>query len=148
MRFSIAALTLAGLALAQGFTFTIGNPVASQDYQFKSAAFVFRTEGCADPATAQISATAEGIVKGERRSVDLRVMPGKKPGIYGIARTWPADGQWVVSLKGKCASSTAGAIVSVRPGGVVRESLKLLSRPATESEIETSLRALESGGNK
>ena len=50
VRFSIAALATAALALAGTFTFTIGSPVASQDFRAKTAAFVFRTEGCADPA--------------------------------------------------------------------------------------------------
>ena len=50
LRLGIAAFVLAAWALAEGFTFTIGNPVASQDFRFKSAAFALRTEGCAEPA--------------------------------------------------------------------------------------------------
>ena len=61
LRLGIAVLAFARPAMAEGFTFAIGNPVASQDFQFKTAAFVFRTEGCADPAKAQISASAEGL---------------------------------------------------------------------------------------
>ena len=63
LRIAILTLVVAIPAAAQGFTFTIGSPVASQDFQFKVASFVFRTDGCADPGKAQISATAEGIVK-------------------------------------------------------------------------------------
>ena len=73
LRLGIVACAAGALALAEGFTFTIGSPVASQDFQVKGAAFVFRTEGCAEPAKAQISATAEGLVKGARRSVVLKV---------------------------------------------------------------------------
>jgi hypothetical protein len=149
VRLGIAALAFALLAMAEGFTFAIGNPVASQDFQFKTAAFVFRTEGCADPAKAQISATAEGIVKGERRSVALKVSPGSaKPGVYAIFQSWPAEGHWVVNLKGSCANLSAGAVVPMGPKGFIRESAKFFPRPATDSEIETSLTALTQGGNK
>src|SRR5258706_16261945 len=88
------------VALAQGFTFTIGSPVASQDFRAKMAAFVFRTEGCAEPAKSQISGTAEGLVKGTRRSVALKVMPMSKPGLYAVYQSWPPEGVWVVNLKG------------------------------------------------
>ena len=53
-RLGIVACAVASLAMAEGFTFTIASPVASQDYMSKTAAFVFRTEGCADPAKSQI----------------------------------------------------------------------------------------------
>ena len=149
LRLGIAVLAFARPAMAEGFTFAIGNPVASQDFQFKTAAFVFRTEGCADPANAQISATAEGIVKGDRRSVALKVSPGStKPGVYAIFHSWPAEGHWVVNLKGTCANLSAGAVVPMGPKGFIRESAKFFPRPATDREVETSLTALTQGGNK
>src|ERR1700733_9255118 len=97
LRLGLAALVSSLVLLAEGFTFTIGNPVASQDFQMKSAAFVFRTEGCADPSKAQIDATAEGMLKGARKSVTLRVVTGAKPGIYAVFQQWPLEGQWVVN---------------------------------------------------
>jgi len=148
LRLPIVILTIALLAMAEGFRFTIGSPVASQDFHFKAALFVFRTEGCTDSGKSQISATAEGIVNDERRSVVLKVMPASKPGVYGIYQSWPTEGRWVVVLKGACGSLSAGAIVPMGPKGFVRESSKFLPRPATDSEIETSLRALTQGGNK
>src|SRR5580693_8735400 len=100
LRLGIAVCAVAAFAFAQDFKFTIGSPVASQDFQFKSAAFVFRTEGCAEPAKSQIGATAEGLVKGSRRSVALKVMASAKPGVYAVVQTWPAEGDWLVNLKG------------------------------------------------
>src|SRR5262245_25896736 len=140
-RIGIAALATVMLAMAEGFSFTVGNPVASQDFQMKTAAFVFRTEGCPDPAKPQVSAAAEGIVKGERRSVALKVVPGSRPGIYAVHQSWPPEGQWIVNLKGTCTSLNAGAIVPIGPKGFIRESSKFFPRLATESEIEASLRA-------
>ena len=148
LRLGIVACAAGVLALAEGFTFTIGSPVASQDFQVKGAAFVFRTEGCADPAKAQIGATAEGLVKEARRSVALKVMPTSKPGVYAVYQNWPGDGAWVVNLKGACANANAGAIVPIGPKGFIRESAKFFPRAATDAEIETSLKALAQGGNK
>src|ERR1700722_15834380 len=106
LRLGIAVCALAAFAFGQEFKFTIGSPVASQDFQMKSAAFVFRTEGCAEPAKSQIGASAEGFVKGARRSVALKVMAAaSKPGVYAVNQTWPAEGNWVVSLKGACAGA-------------------------------------------
>jgi hypothetical protein len=148
LRFGIAAWVLASSALAAGFTFSIGSPIASQDFRTKSAAFVFRTEGCADPTKSQISGTAEGLVNGVRQSVALKLMESSKPGVYAVIQNWPSQGEWVVALKGRCADANAGAIVPIGPNGFVRESAKFLPRPATNAEIETSLKALAQGKNK
>jgi hypothetical protein len=152
LRLGLAAFALTALALAEGFTFAIGNPVASQDFRFKTAAFALRTEGCAEPAKSQITGTAEGIVKGARRSVALKVMPASKPGVYAVEQNWPPEGEWVVSLRGTCAGETAGAIIPFGPKGFIRESSKFFPRPATDAEIEASLKALahadNQGGNK
>jgi len=147
-RLGIAACALAALVFAEGFTFNIAGPVASQDFHFKAAAFVFRTQGCAEPAKAEISATAEGLVKGARRSVPLKIMPAAKPGVYAVLHDWPAEGDWVVNLKGTCANATAGAIVPVGPKGFIREASKFFPRPATDAEIEAALKALTTGGGK
>jgi hypothetical protein len=146
LRFGIALCAMG--ALAEGFTFTIGNPVASQDFQAKGAAFVFRTEGCADPTKPQIGGTAEGMVKEARRSVPLKVMATSKPGVYAVYQSWPTEGYWVVNLKGTCANSSAGALVPIGAKGFVRESSKFFPRPATDAEIDTSLKTLAQGGNK
>src|SRR5205809_8116646 len=94
----LATLAVGVFAFAEGFTFTLGSPVASQDFQAKAAAFVFRTEGCAEPARSQVSGTAEGLVNGARRTVPLKVMATSKPGVYAVHRRWPAEGEWVVNL--------------------------------------------------
>jgi hypothetical protein len=147
-RLCFIACACGSLALAEGFTFTIGNPVASQDFQMKAAAFVFRTEGCADPAKSQIGGTAEGLVKGSRRSVLLKVVASSRPGVYAVYQNWPAEGDWVVNLTGTCGNATAGALVPLGPKGFLRESSKFFARPATGAEIDASLKTLTRGENK
>lgn len=148
LRLGIAACAAAALVLAEGFSFTIGSPVASQDYQAKGARFVFRTQGCAEPAKSQISGSAEGLVKGERRSIALKLVAMTKAGVYAVYQNWPAEGEWVVSLKGTCADASAGAIVPIGPKGFIRESSKFFPRPATSAEIETSLKEIAKGESK
>jgi hypothetical protein len=143
-----AVCAMATLAFAEGFTFSIGSPVAAQDFRAKAAAFVFRTQGCAEPAKSQISATAEGLVKGVRQSVALKVQTMSKPGVYAVYQNWPGEGHWVVNLKGTCDDANAGAIVPIGPKGFARESAKFFPRPATHAEIETSLKALAESENK
>jgi hypothetical protein len=148
LRLAMIVSVVAAVVLAEGFTFTIGNPVASQDFRAKGAAFVLREEGCADPAKSQISATAEGLLKGERKSLTLQVMAMPKPSIYAVYQGWPAEGDWIVNLKGTCADAKAGALVPIGPKGFIREALKFFPRPATDAEIETSLKALSERGKK
>src|SRR6266567_2676784 len=114
-RLCLAACAVAALARADGFTFTIGSSVASEDSRAKVAAFVFRTDGCADPAKSQIGGTAEGLVRGTRRSLVLRIVAMSKPGVYAVYQIWPPEGDWIVNLKGTCIDSTAGAIVPIGP---------------------------------
>jgi hypothetical protein len=148
LRFAIAACAAAALVLAEGFTFRVGSPVASQDYVAKGAAFVFRTQGCAEPAKPQISGTAEGLVKGERRSVALKVVALTKPGVYAVYQSWPVEGDWAVNLKGTCAEASAGAVVPIGPKGFIRESSKFFPRPATKAEIEACLKDIAKGESK
>jgi hypothetical protein len=147
-RIGIAGCTVAALLLADGFTFTIGSPVAAEDYQVKAAAFVFRTDGCVEKVKPQVDGTAEGLVHGMRRSVALKIVATAKPGVYAVIQTWPQEGQWVVSLKGTCAGVSAGALVPVGSSGFIRESSKFFSHPPAEAEIEAALKGISEGGAK
>jgi hypothetical protein len=148
LRLGIGACALGALAFAEGFSFTIGSPVASQDFRAKTAAFVFRTEGCADPAKAQITGTAEGVVKGARRSVALKVATTAKAGVYAVFQSWPGEGNWVVHLEGTCAEAKASAVIPIGSKGFIRESAKFWPRPATDAEVEASLKSFAPGGNQ
>jgi hypothetical protein len=141
-RLGIVISAVAALAFAQEFTFTIGSPVASADSRSKLAAFVFRTEGCTDVATAQVGGTAEGLVQGTRTSVALKLTAMSTPGVYAVYPNWPAGGDWVVNLSGTCARARAGALIPIGPLGFIRASSKFFSRPATAPEIDTALQAL------
>lgn len=134
-------------AWAQAFAFEIGNPVASQDFRFKTAAFVFRATGCADAAKVDVSATAQSLAGAERKSMALRVVSSSKPNVYAVSQQWDA-GQWVVILKGSCGEAQAGAVIPFGPHGFVREASKFYSHAATAAEIDAALKAIPEGGYK
>ncbi|MBV9083060.1 MAG: hypothetical protein JOZ62_10315 [Acidobacteriaceae bacterium] len=141
-RLVIVICAAAVLALAEAFTFSIGSPVAAQDFRAKMASFVFRTEGCADAAKLDVSGSAEGLVKGSRQSLPLKLARmSSRPGVFAVYRNWSPEGDWVVSLKGTCAGASAGLVVAVGPKGFIRESAKFFPRPATDGEIENALKA-------
>jgi hypothetical protein len=48
VRLVIVSSAVVAWMAGQAFTFTIGSPVAAMDGRSKLAAFVFRTESCAD----------------------------------------------------------------------------------------------------
>jgi hypothetical protein len=148
MRVGRILLAIPALAIAHEFTFVVGSPVASQDFHFKTAAFVFRTEGCSAAEKPKISATAEGINHNERQSIPLKVITGSKPDIYAVFQSWPKEGDWVVDLEGTCGSLNAGALVPIGPNGFIRESARFFSHPATTDEINASLKAMNRGSAK
>ena len=91
----LLASALTAMASAAGLSLTIGPPVAAGPgvkYVKKTAAlFAVRLEDCADPLSAQISATglhAGRLANGDRPSVAMQVVPagtGRLPGVGGTA---------------------------------------------------------------
>jgi hypothetical protein len=126
---------------AQGLSLTIGNSVAGQNFAMKSAAFVFRVNGCADLSKVQITATAEGIVGNARRSVPVNPIPSQPAGVWAIGAQWSAEGKWVVNIAATCQNETAGAIVPVSRWTFDRATTQLLTHAPTSAEVEAALKA-------
>ena len=147
-RFFPIALAIASCAWSADFSLAIGNPVAvalPNGIVKKDVGMAVRAENCANPSQAQISGVAEGIVKGVRRSVPLRLVPSATAGAFAVAHDWPQEGSWVLSLTGHCGSATAGAIVPIGPSGFLRESSKFFPRAATAAEVDAVLTTLAGG---
>jgi hypothetical protein len=130
LRLCIAASVLTTCTFAGGFTFVVGSPDA----------FIFRTQGCNEPAKAQIFATAVGRPRGYRQTAELKVTPASKPGVYTIFPNGSPGDPWVVVLTGTCGKERAGAVIPLGPKGFVRESSKFFPRPPTDAEIDATLK--------
>jgi hypothetical protein len=124
----------------------IASPVAGQGAMLKSASFVFRSSGCVDPSKVEVIAKAEGLVDGERRTLQLETFAAPAPGVFAVFRKWPAEGAWIVSLAATCGPTlSAGALVAIAPGkgaGPDRKNSKLLPHAPTEVEIAAALKAV------
>jgi hypothetical protein len=142
-------LLLASCAWGAEFSLTIGNAVAvtlpDGSVVKKDVGMAVRAENCADLSKVQVTGTAEGMVNGARRSIPVRVVPSATPGAFAVARDWPQQGSWVVSLTGHCGSATASAVVPINGFGFVRESSKFFPRAARAAEVESVLKTLAGG---
>ncbi len=108
----VAVVGLASLAQAGGQQVVAR---VSEDGQ----SVVVRTYRCGTPSSLALRGTAEGLVSGERRSVELEITAAAEPGVFRVARQWPAEGRWVLVLNvtGERGVST---LVTLEPGASLR----------------------------
>jgi hypothetical protein len=115
---------------------------------------VVRPAGCHEPENAAISATAEGLVKGQRKSVPLK-LTAISPGVYEINRQWPSDGVWVIAINAEYRGLPRAALVRLGSGGSIpatlasqdgsaRDLVQSFRRKLAGDDIESSLQALAS----
>ncbi|MFY9554950.1 MAG: hypothetical protein WAV47_09595, partial [Blastocatellia bacterium] len=86
--------------------------------QLKGVVLIARTYGCHQPADAKLSATAEGLINGKRRSIPLE-LHGVGSGVYAIKQEWPSEGAWVIALTGDYNSMTSSVLVRLGENGQV-----------------------------
>jgi hypothetical protein len=152
----VAALIVFGCVargLAGGFQLSVETPSGAAAGQLKGAVLLVRTFGCHTPADAKVSATAEGVVNGERRSLPLEVAYDST-GVYALKRQWPSEGSWVLAITGEYNSFTSTLIVDLGPNGNVHPGTRLepgsrkgthalvMPRKATTAEIDSALKAV------
>lgn len=121
---SALLLTIASPALAGGFQLSIETPAGSADPRMKDVVLIARTYGCHQPADAKLSATAEGIVSGERKSLPLE-LHSIGSGVYAIKQQWPSLGTWVLALTGAYNGMTSSVLVELGPNGTVLPGTRL-----------------------
>lgn len=83
---------------AGALVLSIGNPSANPEAAARHAVLVARITACHSPEKTTVTATAEGIVNGVRRSVPLKVIPLSTAGTFAVARAWPEQGTWAVKM--------------------------------------------------
>jgi hypothetical protein len=117
-------LSISGSAFAGGFQLSVETPSASSDPQMKEVVLVARTYGCHQPADAKLSATAEGLVNGARKSVALELR-SIGSGVYAIKQQWPAEGNWVLAITGAYNGMTSSVLVELGHNGRVLPGTRL-----------------------
>jgi len=147
-----AALSLFAMATASvagGFYLSLEKPDKVDGTQ-NEAVLTVRAFGCHQPENAQISATAEGLVKGQRKTIQLRLQTTSK-GVYAIQQQWPKEGVWLVAVRGNYLGDRRGVLLELAPEGAVeigrasgKTRVKTLSCELTAIDIENGLQELAS----
>ena len=131
---------------------SIEYPVNPYDQTTRSAFMLVHSFHHGTAVDFPVSGSAEGLVKGERRSIPLRFSRTSRQGVFAVSKQWPNEGVWtlVVSVtQGK--DDKVSAVVELSPSGEVA-SMRVPTRrvpgesvvlPAAVSmaDVETSLRA-------
>lgn len=115
---SALLLGISSPAVAGGFQLSVEAPGASADSQLKDVVLIARTYGCHQPADARLSAAAEGLVNGARKSVPLELR-SIGSGVYAIKQQWPSEGTWVLALTGAYNGMTSSVLVELGANGNV-----------------------------
>jgi hypothetical protein len=135
-----AVVALAGQLFAGGFYLQLGNPEASPEAKKLNAVVTIKAAGCHDPALARLTATAIGMVNGERREIPLKVQPLSTPGMFALVHQWPKQGRWVIRLEAENGEQFTSTLVSAGPEGVDRYHDRGEHRRFTAAEIDDMLR--------
>lgn len=128
-------------------------PPSPYDRVTREALLLVRAYHHFTPTGLPVSGTAEGIVKGARRTVKLTFEPTSREGAYALRRQWPVEGTWVLNIQvtqGAEDGNTAGALVRLSADGEVagvtvptRHILGYdtkVPRRVTSAEVEWALR--------
>lgn len=167
---AVAALVPVSAALAGGFGLSVELPTDRTDAKTRDAVLIVYPGGCHGPG-ATVSATAEGVVGGRRRSVPLRLVSvaTDDQGItrYAVQRQWPTKGVWALVFTGTAHGTaplaqgspiTCRALLELGPNGSIPKKwlstgnggkyfpIRYISGEA--GAVETALETLAGNGNK
>ncbi len=143
----VVLFALSFTALAGGFQLSVEFP-NSADPEMEDAALVIRTFGCQIPADANVTATAEGMLRGERQSLPLELRATSK-GVYTVRQQWPSEGRWVVAITGNYHGITSSLLVDTGRDGKIEANflkegkqsrVRRVARKFTPSEIVDALK--------
>lgn len=127
-RFAVAALLSAVVsspAVAGPPWISIELPANPYDPSTRGAFLVVHAYHHDVSLTASMTGTATGMVKGQRRTIQLRFEKTSRPGVYALKNQWGREGRWVLVLSadqgGTHGMDAAEAMVEIAEGGTVTE---------------------------
>ena len=135
-----AVLALAGQLFAGGFWLQVGNPEASAEARKVNAVVTIKATGCHDPAVARVTATAIGMVDGQRRSIPLKLDKLSEPGAWALRQQWPTEGKWVIELIGRNDEQFTNTLLAAGPDGVDRLHAKADMQEFKAGDVDAMLR--------
>ena len=135
----IVPLALAFQMIAGGFWLQLGNPEANSEARKNNAVLVIKATGCHDPATAQVTAAAIGMIDGRRQTIPLKLTPLSEPATFALAQQWPKSGHWVIQLIGRNGEQFTNTLVTAGPEGIDRLHAKSEMKQFREAEVQAML---------
>jgi hypothetical protein len=141
---SVAAIFAVGLPLLAGaLVVEIGNPAENAEALSKHAVLVARTAACHSPEKTVLTATAEGVIDGQRRSIPLNLISlSSAPGAFAVTHEWPSTGTWVIKIVAtnpEFKSYATGAVVPFEGNAVIRPWVKHFFHEPTGEEVAAML---------
>ena len=102
---SFASLAVLTLTMAAATPAPLGPPWISIEYppspydaSTRDAFLLVHTFHHGTPIVAPVIGRAEGIVGGERRSVELKFAGTSRTGVFALNKQWGSDGTWVLFI--------------------------------------------------
>jgi hypothetical protein len=146
---SSAVASAAPAAIAGPPWISIEYPANPLDRSTRGAYLLVHAFHHGTPVDYPVSGTAEGLVKGERKTVALRFTSTSRPGVYALQKQWSDEGVWTLLITvTQERNDVAQAIVELGPQGITavrvptqREREGVFPRKVTASEVEQSLLA-------
>ena len=121
-------------------------PPNPHDRETRDAFLVVHTYHHGRDAAFEVKGKAEGLVNGERRSLELELRRTARPGVYALDKQWPGEGAWVLVIS-TAGSGEASALVELGMDGSVasvtvptyRQGQWTIPRAVTAQEIAAAL---------
>jgi hypothetical protein len=140
---SLLALSiLAAPLLAGALRLEVGNPATNQEALAQHAVLVAWTTACHSPEKTSVTATAEGVVNGIRKSIPLKVVSLSTPGTFAVTRDWPNEGTWaikIVATNPEYKDYATSAVVPIQNNVAQTTAVRRFYHAPTESELSISL---------
>jgi hypothetical protein len=138
----LALSILAAPLVAGALLLEIGNPAANREALAKHAVLVARITACHSPEKTAVTATAEGVVDGTRKSIPLSVISLSIPGTFAVTREWPVKGTWAVKMTATnpdYKDYATSVVVPLLENSLQWGAVKHYFHAATEAEVSMSL---------
>jgi hypothetical protein len=128
--------------LAGALMLNIGNPAVNPEALSKHAVLVVRTTACHSPEKTAMTATADGVIDGQQRSIPLKLIPLSTAGTFAVTREWPSTGTWVIKVVARneeYKDYATGALVRFEANSVGWASVKHYFHEPTGEEVAAML---------
>ncbi|QQS36077.1 MAG: hypothetical protein IPM56_17850 [Ignavibacteriales bacterium] len=131
-------------AFAGGFHISVKKSNGENSAYAKNVMLVVQPFGCHQPTDAEVSGTAEGIVNGTRKTIDLKFVRNDK-GESTLTKQWPDEGVWVIAINASYNNAKSSALVEIGTDyNLVRakddDGIKTFHKKLDKAEVESSLK--------